>query len=369
MSLIAERKYGSLRKLVFIMISLLAIAVVYFGMDRFALQAEPEQVIVNAELVSEVERVAGGNDLFGLGRFDEALAWYEKALEVEPRNAATYFEIGRYHFMVSGKLDQAVVWLRKSISVDPDSSMFFVGPYYVPAWLAWIYLDLGDLDRAEHWIEQSLELAPESFDVNFAMQILRLYREDESSLDYARNAMVNFPNFWPPRAFLRNHELAEGRPAEARALYERTSPELLSEDEPAIDEENFLIAIELALVLIRTGEQERADLLLDRSLEYIQTIPRLGDGYWVADVQIYALKGDKQRALSALRQAIDEGWRGLWWYFLKQNPNLESLHDEPEFQAMVAEIEADMAEQLARVREMERNGELKPIPEASATTQ
>jgi hypothetical protein len=38
-----------------------------------------------------------------------------------------------------------------------------------------------------------------------------------------------------------------------------------------------------------------------------------------------------------------------------------------EFQAMVAEIEADMAAQLERVREMERNGELEPIPEVSAT--
>jgi hypothetical protein len=34
----------------------------------------------------------------------------------------------------------------------------------------------------------------------------------------------------------------------------------------------------------------------------------------------------------------------------------------------MAEIEADMAAQLARVREMERNGELEPIPEISATT-
>ena len=63
-----------------------------------------------------------------------------------------------------------------------------------------------------------------------------------------------------------------------------------------------------------------------------------------------------------------EGWRSRWWYYLKRDPNLESLHDEPEFQAMVAEIEADMAAQLARVREMERNGELEPIPEVSAAT-
>ncbi len=86
-------------------------------------------------------------------------------------------------------------------------------------------------------------------------------------------------------------------------------------------------------------------------------------------MQIYALRGDKQKALSALQRAIDEGWRSHWWYYLKYDPILESLHDEPEFQEMVAEIEADMAAQLARVREMERNGELEPIPEVLSTTQ
>ncbi len=75
------------------------------------------------------------------------------------------------------------------------------------------------------------------------------------------------------------------------------------------------------------------------------------------------------RTPTALRQAIDEGWRFNWRYSLKLDPSLESLHDEPEYQAMVAEIEADMAAQRERVREMERNGELEPIPEVSATTQ
>jgi hypothetical protein len=53
----------------------------------------------------------------------------------------------------------------------------------------------------------------------------------------------------------------------------------------------------------------------------------------------------------------------------RNTADLESLHDEPEYQAMVAEIEADMAAQLARVREMERNGELEPIPDVSAVAQ
>ncbi len=55
--------------------------------------------------------------------------------------------------------------------------------------------------------------------------------------------------------------------------------------------------------------------------------------------------------------------------FRDVEPIFEPLWKLPEFQAMVAEIEADMAEQLARVREMEKNGGLEPIPELSATIQ
>ncbi len=50
-------------------------------------------------------------------------------------------------------------------------------------------------------------------------------------------------------------------------------------------------------------------------------------------------------------------------------PIFEPLWKLPEFAAIIAEIEADMAAQLERVREMERNGELEPIPEVSAAVQ
>jgi tetratricopeptide (TPR) repeat protein len=229
-------------------------------------------------------------------------------------------------------------------------------------------LDLGDPSNAEYWVNRSIKLGPENFLPNFAMQNLHLYRGDEAAaLDYARRAFAADSNFVP--TLLRDNEIKAGRYSEARTLYEKSHPELLDGGDSTVDGSNFWMAIELALVLSKTGEQEHADLLLERSLQHIQAMPRLGSrGYWFADVQIYALRGDKQKALSALRQAIDEGFRFLWWYFLKQDLSLESLHDEPEYQAMVAEIEADMATQLARVREMERSGELEPIPEVSATT-
>ena len=42
------------------------------------------------------------------------------------------------------------------------------------------------------------------------------------------------------------------------------APEFVREDEPAIDGDNVRAAVDLALVLIRNGEQERANLILDR---------------------------------------------------------------------------------------------------------
>ena len=325
------------------------------ALRRKALELNP----LSAAIISNV-----AEDLANLGRFDEALAWYEKALEVDPGFTHSYRFIAGHYWFVSGQLDEAAVWLGRSLSFDPGN------PEH-PALLGELFMDLGDPGQAEYWVNRSNELGPDTYWANSAMVTLHLYRGDEAAaLDYGRKLLAIYPREFLIVAPLRNHELRVGRYLEARALYEENYPELLNEDDPKIFLGNYLAAIDLALVLSKTGEQERADLLLNRSLQYIQTIQRLGwNGYGIADVQIHALRDDKEKALAALRQAIDEGWRYFWWYFLKLDPNLESLHDEPEFQAMFEEIEADMAEQLARVREMERNGELEPISEVSAATQ
>jgi tetratricopeptide (TPR) repeat protein len=295
-----------------------------------------------------------------LGRFDESLAWFEKALDVDPGSSLTLWNIGIHHSFVLGDYGRAVKWLRKAISADP-------GDVYNPAVLGQIFMDLGDLDRAEYWVRRSIEVGPESYVANVSMQLLHLHRGDEvAALEYGRKANQIGAAWDNLFAFqlIADHELRAGRASDARAVYEENRPELLGEEAPNVEFRNARAAIDLASVLSRTGEEERADHLLKRAFERIGTRTRLvGMGFPISDVEIYALQGDTKNALSELRQAIDEGWRTLWWYSLRLDPGLESLHDEPEFQTMVAEIEADMAAQLARVREMERNGELEPIPE------
>jgi hypothetical protein len=111
------------------------------------------------------------------------------------------------------------------------------------------------------------------------------------------------------------------------------------------------------------GDHGRATELLEKCEAQIAETIRVGFyGFWVSDVQILALQGRTDAALAALRQAIDQGWRTDWRFFFYVDPNLDSIRDEAEFQAMREEIKADMVTQLGRVREMEANGELAPIP-------
>jgi tetratricopeptide (TPR) repeat protein len=324
------------------------------ALHRKAIELDP----LSANIIANL-----GIDLSALGRSDEALAWWKKALEVDPE-LRIYDAIADHYWYSIGQLDEAVVRYAKAMSLDP-------GDPNPLASLGWLFLDLGAPDEAESWIERSLELGPESYWPNIVLALLHLYRDDEAALDFAHESLAKDPYNFAAGWILRSHALRAGRYSDARAFYEEIYPELLNEEAPEIDSRmRYLNAIDLALPLSKLGEQERADLLLERSLQHIQAVPRFGwDGYWIADVRIYALQGEKQKALSALRQAIDEGWRALWWYYLERDPSLESLHGEPEFRAMVKEIEADMAAQLGRVREMERNGELEPIPEVSAATQ
>jgi TolB-like protein len=296
-----------------------------------------------------------GRNLEILGRFDEALAQYERMIEIGPDSPLGYWGKGDFYWFVSAQLDKGLREILKSHSLDPKSPP-------TQAFISYAYWDLGDDEQAECWAKRAIELAPENSDANMAMQALHLkLGNDPQALEYAHKTM-KFGQSWTRRfslATLRNHDARSGNYIEARARYEKYYPELLAENKPKIGALNYLAAIDLAAVLQLTGEQERADWLLDESLRYMQGIQRLGiGGYGIRDVYIYALQGKTLQALSTLRQAIDAGYRGFWRIYLENNYNLESIRNEPEFQSMVAEVKADMVEQLARVKETEKEGDV-----------
>ena len=288
-----------------------------------------------------------------LGDFDAALRQYHRVVDLDPEYAIVYPHIGFIYWHAHGDLVTALPWFMKGIEFSTAS------PNY-PAYLGLLYLDLGDDIQAEHWIDKAMELGPYAYRPNIAKALFALHRGDYQSIaPYAAKAMELNPNVWwgwAALAQLRNDDLRAGRIDEACARYERAYPALASNEEFQINRTNLKVAIDYALVLEKSGNQKRSKALLDCSMRFIRTIPRLGqEGYWISDSAIYSLRGDTRAALTALREAIDQGWRASWWYHLKHDPNFDAIRDETEFQTMVQEIKADMSEQLARTHEPEAN--------------
>ena len=67
----------------------------------------------------------------------------------------------------------------------------------------------------------------------------------------------------------------------------------------------------------------------------------------------------KREALAALREAEKAGWRGpVWRYYRDIDPNLASIRNEPEFKAVFADIERDMARQRAELAKRSKDAAL-----------
>jgi hypothetical protein len=80
-------------------------------------------------------------------------------------------------------------------------------------------------------------------------------------------------------------------------------------------------------------------------------------------VRIDALRGSRANALTALREAANAGWRGpLWRYYRDFDSALASIRSEPEFKAVFADIERDMARQRAELAAQPKDAPLDLAP-------
>ena len=310
--------------------------------------------------LSSVIKIRVGEALEGMERFHEARDRYESVIRTEPDFAPAYVALGAFERFVNGRQDNAVVQLRKAFAIDP-------GNPGVATSLAIIWSDLGGDAEAALWMDRVQSIAgigPLSRFV--ALYINPNHGDVAGAVDNAAAIHAEQPTDTFALRTLGLNDLRAGNGSAAVARYLEAYPSL-REDDATIRSENFTAATDLAYYLQATGDKARANWLWDHSLDYMRTIPRLGlSGYQILDVRIHAMRGNPEKALAALREAVDAGWNVAWEKILKQDPPFAKLRSEPEYQAIVAQLEADMASQLQRVRAMEANGELAPIAEDPA---
>ncbi len=289
------------------------------------------------------------------GEFEEALERYLRVVQIEPDHAFAYVYIAAIHYLVHGRADESLIWYQKAAENDALSPS-------LQSAQAIAYLELGDPYSAKEWVGRGLELGPKTFWPLWGSVLHHLYvGDDDAAQTDARTLLEIYPRNWGALYVLRNADLKAGRYGIARSRYARAFRELTEPEVPEVDASNYFAAIDLALVLVYLGEQQRADDLLERSLEVIKTVPRMGTaGYWISDARIYALQQRPELAIETLRQAIDGGWRILSWLYLEHDPGLDSIRREPVFEQLHTKLQEDLAAQARRVAELRASGELLP---------
>jgi TolB-like protein/predicted Zn-dependent protease len=342
---------------------------------------EPKQALVYADELLRVDplspeslRWIGQLDL-RLGRLDDADRVLARMRSIDPDNNQ-YVTLAWYRAMIVGDLVAAVEAGGASDTFDTDDPEAY-------SWNAMHIYDLGDVDAAESWSEAALRLDSKAPHPMAMAALLHLNRdEDAEAAAIARDlTRQDGDSRWGSTGIalriLAASDLEAGNYKDTITRYLTHYPELANGTFPSerfrFDSDvpdAFLVSLDLASAYLHAGQDVEAERLLslvEFELPYWSRDSVLGHG--IADAELHALRGDKKKALAALQEHVEAGFRNEWRWKLLGSPSLESIRDTPEFAAIVAMIEADMAKQLARMHEMERNGELVSIPEVSATTQ
>lgn len=296
----------------------------------------------------------------GVRDYASALAVLTRASEIDPNNPTSLWSRAVIQYWSLGSVDRALPELAEARRIDPHDPE-------IPSLTALAWLDLGDPERSSKWVEAARALDPEHPLTRRAAVALALFRGDVAGAATISRVAVEevLPGRFESRlAFLRALRLEPGADlAWLQARYEQFYPGLAA-GRRVFEQSGFwmvlmpreyaLAEIDLAAILIERGQHERAQALLLDAWTFVERSPPTGMfGNGVMAASIHALRGESQRAITALRTAIEAGWIENWWWTLRYDPSLASLRKTREFQAIVASIEAKTAAEHARVTTLE----------------
>ena len=268
------------------------------------------------------------------GLYEAAKDDYLKALEIDPGFASAKAGIGTMNAYIFNRLDQSVQDIQDVIAWDPGNPMY-------QNMLTVMYEDIGMSEDSR----------------NSARQLIAKYGDNYScTLSYAELFSGNAEA---------SRRLAEKVPQDSCGRYwlqrqgqhQRVIDDAVRELPDLLDTKSKPTAYQSLLYypviysLNAMNRQAEAKALASRMREGLKSMPLMGlYGYGLTDVVLLVQSGQHQEALTALEGAIDRGWQGPYWRFMRDfEPGLEPIRNEPRFRAAFSRVEVSVAAQRARL--------------------
>ena len=305
--------------------------------------------------VATLSRYNLAAQLSNVGKPQEAIDVILKTIEINPTSYTTFGFGAELLALGFGRYADGLVWAQYSSSLDV--SFMSLPPVF--------YSSLGDLETSAKWNKPYVDLYPDStFARQNRMEIFAASGEPEKAAELARLILKQSRDTYPAAyivSVLGDFYVAEERENDAVELYNHFFPELFGES-PSVNRANVEAAVDLIRLDQFADIAGVSSVLAERSLDVLESMPRMAPaGKSILDVELHAIRGNRDAAVAAFAEALDSGW---YRYLspLRSYPNLESIADDPEFIRLLALNQQRVDQELAKVREMERNGQLARTP-------
>jgi TolB-like protein/tetratricopeptide (TPR) repeat protein len=314
----------------------LANAYVWYGNLRDAQRSDQEAIelyttAMEIDPLGRIPYVNLPNIYSRLGKHDKAIQLLLKSIAIFP-DWHMPSQMMAYHLMGLGRLDEALAWYFGAISMTDDP--------IVGSGATKIYVEFGDADGITAIASRFPENHPfypigESvlhfMNNDYAGAIEAIETVEQTGEISDVQARFAYPMVAVSAAIIGDYE-------KSRDYLLRVDSGLASDAALTVDHFNYKDAILLAHINRKLNRDREASELLSQAWNLIQDLPRLGiAGYGISDVHVLAIQGRKEAALEALQAAVDEGFVSLMSFenwTLDQDILLDELRGDPRFEAI-----------------------------------
>jgi tetratricopeptide (TPR) repeat protein len=312
---------------------------------RFEEGLAPIRMASELDPMAPIIQLSVAWSLWFTGRVEEALIQLRRNIERNPGFTNNYWYMGDTQIAL-GHIGEAQRWFQEARKLNPDGPLLWRDQCMG-------LLHLGSLASAEDCMSQLIEAHPEKVTAIRTFSFLHFYRgEWDAAISIRESILEKLPERAGSTWVLAGFIARQGEVERAHRMMVDAFPEFLTVG-LELSATDLAFAMTFAAILHANGETQKRDILFNAIEKQIATMHRTrGRGFGILDVYIHAMRGDRDKAITALRDAIDVGWRGRYtdpylgcWWMLRQDWKLASLHQDPEFIAMVDELEADIAAQ------------------------
>jgi tetratricopeptide (TPR) repeat protein len=119
-----------------------------------------------------------GLALYNLGQYQEAIKWYDKALEINPHdtNAMNNKGLALYNL---GQYQEAIKWYDKALEITPTDAVVLNNKGLA-------FNNLGQYQEAIKWYDKALEITPTDGDIinNKANALVKIFEQSSNNINH-----------------------------------------------------------------------------------------------------------------------------------------------------------------------------------------